>query len=178
MSRDLPKFVRFVFFYSPRRRVGRHRRRRRLIEMTGQNRSIVKGRAARPLYYRQVVAPRWRPSSHRARRRRRSSRSPPQRKITERPSCCRASSRGKWILLRLHSRSRSRRRRRRRCFVRLRRRAAWRQRANGLCLNLSGSRCCVLSERLAWMQSWPIAHSYCTEAATMAQKGLGRGGAC
>ena len=23
-------------------------------------------------------------------------------------------------------------------------------RANGLCLNLSGSRCCVLSERLAW----------------------------
>ena len=125
MSRDLLKFVRFAFFYNPRRRVSRPRRRRRLIETTGRSRNIVKGRAARPLQYYPVVAPRWRPSSHRARRRRRSSRSPRRSSTGARRSPSRASSRGKWILLPLHSRSRSRRRRRRRCFVKLRRRGAF-----------------------------------------------------
>ena len=124
MSRDLLKFVRFVSFYNPTRPISRPRRRRRLISRTGRSRNIVKGRAARPLYYRQVVAPRSRPSSHRARRRRRSSRWPRRNWIIGRLSCCCASSRGKWILLPLHSRSRSRRRRRRRCFVRLLRRGA------------------------------------------------------
>ena len=172
MSRDLPKFVRFVFFYSPRRRVSRPRRRRRLIETTDQNRSIVKGRAARPLYYRQVVAPRWRPSSRRARRRRRSSRWPPPREINERRSRCRASSRGRWILLPLHSRSQSMRRRRRRCFVKLQRRGAFWLRAMSMAASgraptkskmavlkferLSGSGCCLSGWRGCKATLWHL----------------------
>ena len=124
MNRDLPKFVRFVFSYSRRRRVSRPRRRHTPIETTGRSRSTAAGRAARPLYYHQVVAPRWRPSSRRARRRRRSSRWPHLRMINEQLSPSRASSRGRSILLPLQARSRSRRRRRRRCFVKLRRRGA------------------------------------------------------
>ena len=124
MSRDLLKFVRFVFSYNPRRRVSRPRRRRRLIETTGRSRNIVEARAARPLYYHQVVAPRWRPSSHRARRRRRSSRWPRRNWIIGRPSRCRASLLYKLPRRPRRSSSPSRQLRRRRCFVKLRRKGA------------------------------------------------------
>ena len=200
MSRDLPKFVRFFFVYNPRRPVSRPRRRRKLIETTGRSRNIVEARAARPLYYHQVVAPRWRPSSHRARRRRRSSRWPRRNWIIGRPSCSRASSRGRLARLRLHSRSPSRRRRRRRCFVKLRRRGASfvfafacsfrslcaravfprsraRARANGLYLNLSGAvksfGCSAAGVGAKLRYSAVVLHGCFT-----AQKSLGRGGDC
>ena len=60
-------------------------------------------------------------------------------------------------------------------FVRVLPRSRARARANGLYLNLSGSERAYFSERLAWVQSCPIAPSSCTEAASQRKKGPGRG---